>query len=167
MKYLVWILITVSLSACAIVDDKSPEQLAAEQAPFAPIKSAADGRRVEHGIITVKQVHPRSDIVILAPSVQHVVWQRDDQAAGSYEEVVAQPDKPAVKKMPKQRQPIDDWALLEEDMNFESEVGRVPMCRRQQPCEPGAVCNDLVPCERADELSCYQVKLGDYCVENK
>lgn len=166
MKHIALFVAVALLGGCAIVDDKSAEQLAREKpAPFEPISSAADGRRVEHGIVTVTQIQPRSDIVIMPPSMQHVVWQRDETPRQSYQVVGEEGRITTEEPVIKRRRPVDDWALLEEDMNFQSEIGRVPMCKRDRPCDATEECDDLVPCERADELSCYRVKQGDYCVE--
>lgn len=161
------IIVVVLLSGCAIVDDPKATEAANKRAPFEPIKTAAPyTHRVEHGIITVREVQARSDIVVMPTSVQHVVWQRDGSIAA-----VAPPPReaevaPEANRVALAERQIDDWPLLAEDMNFESEIGRVAMCRPGGACGPGEDCPDLIPCERADELSCYRVKQGDYCVEN-
>jgi hypothetical protein len=160
------IILVLLISGCAIVEDPEAVGQAGKHAPFEPISSSSQYRRVEHGVITAREVQERSDIVVIPPSVQHVVWQRDGLAIAN----VAQPrptePRSELQTEPLAERPIDDWPLLAEDMNFESEIGRVPMCRPTKACVPGEDCPELIPCERADELSCYRVKQGDYCLEN-
>jgi len=166
VKSLWLILVVVIQAGCAIVEDEASTKEKRE--PFTPIETAADSYQVEHGIVTVREVQPRSDIVILPPSMQHVIWQREGLGAEVIENtgVAILPAKTdgAEKRKPR---PRDQWPLLEEDMNFDSQVGRVDMCDPMDVCEPSEYCQDLVPCERRDELSCYRVKQGDYCLENE
>ncbi len=166
MKYLGLIVLVMLHAGCAIVDAETTN--AERREKFTPIETVADSYRVEHGIVTVSQVQPRSDIVILPPSMQHVVWRREEPARAVAKDRQAEAAPAASKKsISKKRRPRDNWPLLAEDMNFDSEKGRVDMCDPIDVCEPGEFCPDLTPCERKDELSCFRVKQGDYCVENE
>lgn len=161
------ILAFLCLCGCAIVANPKAVDEASKETPFAPIETpAVAARRVEQGIITVREVHERSDIVVMPPSVQYVVWQRDGSIVPVATPTAKGAAAPTQASTPVAKRPIDEWPLLAEDMDFASEIGRVPMCRPNEDCDPGAACPDLVPCERADELSCYRTKQGDYCLEN-
>ena len=164
MRLIVVCVLVATLLGCAVVDDPQAQAERAKKTPFEVIDDGLTYGRVEHGIITVREVQPRSDIVTLPPSVEHVVWQRDAAVATTAATPATKKNDTAPTEV-RERRVVDDWALLAEDMDFGSEIGRVDMCKPTEPCYAGSDCPDLVPCERADELACYRVKQGDYCVE--
>jgi hypothetical protein len=139
------LLAAVLVSGCAIIDAPNVKEDEREANSFEVIDEALRYDRVEHGIVTVRQIHPRSDIVVMPPSMQHVVWQRDGSAMPAG--VTPRAVKPKKEKDEVARRPIDSWPLLEEDMNFDSEIGRVEMCRPTQACVADEPCEDMVPRE--------------------
>lgn len=170
MRLLGLIFVVMTMTGCAIVDD--PAAVKERQAMFRPIDGAKTDGGVEHGVITAREIHQRSDIVVMPPSVQHVVWRRD----GSNLMTVTMTDgeKPVIEQKPvvndeaparAVRNAKDNWPVLAEDMNFDREIGRVDMCDRTQPCGPEDSCLDLEPCEHPELYECFMTKPGEYCLE--
>lgn len=146
------------LSGCSVLG-KAHDETAGQLTPI-----GGEFDRSRHGVITVAEVAPRSDIAILPPSVEHVVWVRGEGTRnGRWSEVEehtertppreAQPaestDRPA-------KTPDDEYPLLRDHGAYETEYGRVPMC-----LENGV----LEPCEDAHLYDCYGSKGGGYCLE--
>jgi hypothetical protein len=155
--------IVLMVSGCAVVEIPQEDPAAK---PFAPIESSRTNQLVDHGVITVAQVQPRSDIIVLPPSVEHVVWRRGEEILA--DEAVEVPDRAAKVSATARttaRRVRDNWPLLEEDLNFESEIGRLEMCDRQTPCGPDEYCDSLEPCEEPEKYDCFSVKMGEYCLE--
>lgn len=153
------------MSGCAIIDDSAAVEKQEAAEVFAPIDESLGYRRVEHGIITVREIRTRSDIIIEPPSVQHVVWSRGGNIEAPPAAAVGPENIVPTRSEPDANRALDNWPLLEEDMNFDTEIGRVDMCRPKDTCYETSGCPDLVPCERANELACFRVKQGDYCLE--
>jgi len=172
MRLLGLIFVAMTMTGCAIVDD--PAAVQERQAMFRPIDGAKSDHGVEHGVITAREIHQRSDIVVMPPSVQHVVWRRD--GSNLLTVTTAAEEKPLVEETPTTkdeaqlravRTPKDNWPLLAEDMNFDQEIGRVDMCDRMQPCGPEDSCMDLEPCENPERYECFMTKPGEYCLERE
>lgn len=164
MRLLTSTLMMLLISGCAIVDD--PENVAAKK-QFMPIEDPAYSRSVKHGVITVSEVLPRSDIIVMPPSVEHVVWLRQSQPAvvQTNDRQVGERARVKPESRPSTRRPVDTWPLLSEDMNFDSEIGRLSMCQRSGPCGPNEACAMLEPCEERENYDCFTTKQGDYCLE--
>jgi len=154
--------IAVTTAGCAIVEDPSLEE---GKAPFSPIETKTDARTVEHGVVTVREIHQRSDIVVMPPSIEHVVWKKRKDAVDESVRPEARASKRKGSEGVRQRRVKERWPLLEEDMNFASEIGRVPMCDRKAACREEEGCTDLEPCQSPERYECYRVKIGDYCLE--
>lgn len=128
--------------------------------------------RPRHGIITVAEIAPRSDIAILPPSLEHVVWVRGGGSGnGRWSEVEERIDPVTpTETAPTESaghpadhmanhmagMPDDGYPLLRDHGAYETEYGRVPMC----------LDNGLIePCEDAHLYDCYGSKGGGYCLE--
>lgn len=146
------------LSGCSVLGKAHDET----PGPLTTIGDEFD--RSRHGVITVAEVAPRSDIAILPPSVEHVVWVRGEGTRnGRWAEV----DEHTERTPPREVQPEestdrparttdDEYPLLRDHGAYETEYGRVPMC-----LENGL----LEPCEDAHLYDCYGSKGGGYCLE--
>jgi len=164
MRLLGLIFVAITMVGCAIVDD--PEAVKEQQAMFRPIEGANTDNGVEHGVITAREIHQRSDIVVMPPSVQHVVWRRDGSNLLTVTTVAEEgPAKNGDASARTVRNPKDNWPLLAEDMNFDLEIGRVDMCDRMHPCGPEDACLDLEPCKNPERYECFMTKPGEYCLE--
>lgn len=127
-----------------------------------PVSSEFD--RARHGVITVSEVAPRSDIAVMPPSVEHVVWVRSSATTnGTWSEVVERTEETTMTglKESDQTQRIrrtadEEYPLLRDHGAYDTEYGRVPMC-----LENGL----LEPCEDAHLYDCYGSKGGGYCLE--
>lgn len=154
--------IAVTTAGCAIVEDPSLEE---GKEPFSPIEAKTDARTVEHGVVTVREIHQRSDIVVMPPSIEHVVWKRSQDAVNESVRPQAKASMRKESEGARQRRVKERWPVLEEDMNFASEIGRVAMCDRTAACKEEEGCIDLEPCQSPERYECYRVKIGDYCLE--
>jgi len=158
MKYLCLASLLL-VSGCAIVDEPAPTT----SRPFEAATQTVNLETTDHGLLTVTDVRPRSDIAILPPSVQHVVWRVEKQPV-VYETIV--PKKDDVETVPtaerrKTPTPRETWPLLAEDLDFESKIGDIAMCDPEGRQTSGP----LIPCENPEQYECYATKIGEYCLE--
>lgn len=139
-----------------------------ESAPnrYEPIDTAATFDRSEHGLITVTDVMPRSDIAVLPPSVQHVVWRRAGLVAAtpvSNSSIGASSDSKATdhRAHPSSKRRVRDrWPLLERDLDYGSKIGELDMC------DPRKYRDLLEPCESPEKYVCFTPKQGPFCLED-
>lgn len=174
MRTFILLLTVLTISACAVIVDPNLEQ----QEAFTPIERTVDRATVRNGEITVDEVRPRSDIVVLPPSVEHVVWYRGGPLATPTPTSVgqraptprtAEPPVAAAQNSTSipTRRVMDNWPLLKEDFAYETEYGRVDMCNTICPdggCHAG-VHPTLSPCEEPERYECFTPKSPPYCVE--
>jgi hypothetical protein len=136
--------------------------------------STADVATVEVGVVTVADLYRRSDIAILAPAQEHVVWRRSTDAVSGRAVVMdrAPPKvRPASVAIAAPVAPVDSrprWPLLREDGNPASQIGVLAMCTaRNSGCESTACYRALEPCEQPERYDCVEGKKLDYCVEKR
>jgi len=163
------IIVIVVTGGCAIIDDAAEADKAAKR--FNPIEEDSGMVTTLHGIVTVDTVHQRSDIVVLPPTIQHVVWYKHG-AQTSTATYVGEAPVPPPNRSPADVAPVeaqtavqDNWPLLGEDLNFESEIGRLDMCRTQITCHHDDRCLPLEPCTNPSGYECFTTKQGEYCLE--
>lgn len=167
MIRLITIAVLLPLAGCAGKDASTYDESATYTVgTYEAIDSAATSDRAEHGVITVADVSPRSDIAVIPPSVQHVVWRRTDSVAhaSAVEPGVPEmsaPNAPANAPKKRKRMVREHWPLLEEDMNYESLIGELGMC------DPKDYGNLLEPCESPEKYECFTPKQGPYCLERE
>lgn len=154
MRVLLGLVCVGALLGCASQTTKKVEQAAPEP-------------RIEwppsiQGVITVDELRPRSDIVILPPAMEHVVWMRGADISRFDGMELPRDDSPirfaapelATVEMPKQM-PRHECVLLEDEWDPESEIGKVPMC---------LVDGNLDPCDNPHLYKCAGSKGDCYCV---
>lgn len=119
--------------------------------------SDAEGEWVQHGVITVTGINPRSDIVVLAPSNQHVVWKR---------EVLTSAMSGQARIETQTRQPINNndvvWVETGEFWPIEGGEGVVQMCKPKS-CYQNRCVGRMRPCENPDNFACESGKMGEFC----
>lgn len=173
MKLAGVVLLLMILSACAVVEDRSVVSNKSDR--LAAIK--IDSSNVEHGIVTVKKVFPRSDIVIQPPSNEHVVWQRsvvvqviaeDKNKVDNKKSSVKNPSNIKIVKNTNNVEVLDRWPLLAIDLDFDTEIRKLDMCQTNDKDCMSHSCNKMLePCENASLYNCHSAKPGDYCLENR
>jgi hypothetical protein len=125
------------------------------------------------GVVTVADLYRRSDVAILAPAQEHVVWKRTelvvsgravmlDRTAPTVRQASVAIDSPVA--------PVADtrprWPLLAEDGNPQSQIGVLAMCKaRNVGCNRVECYRELEPCETPERYDCVEGKALDYCVE--
>ena len=121
-----------------------------------------------HGLVTVDEVLHRSDIVVMPPTIEHVIWVRSSQNGRSTwsevreEEPVLAPSVDTHEQAEREtvavvaRTPDAEYPLLRDHGAFDTEYGRVPMCM---------VYGALEPCTDRDRYECFASKGGGYCLE--
>ena len=151
------------IAGCAIVDDKAAVDPKTGKGEVYPPEMGVS----EQGVITVATLFPTSDVAVIPSSISHVVWRRPAAVLLQREEPKRQrADEQVSRTARDKRRVVDNWPLLEEDMNFDSEIGRVDMCRADNSgCMEPNCAIDLVPCENPEDHQCFTMKQGEYCIE--
>lgn len=156
MRVMVGVLLG-ALAACAHTEQAEPVAMEATQVPHGGWPLSVQG------VITIDELRPRSDIVILPPAIEHVVWIRgvdtsrfDGVEVGRAEVPTRAETGEKAPTGPARRIAEEEWPLLAEDMNFDSEIGRVRMCLADGAYDP---------CEHPERYRCYGSKAGGYCLE--
>ena len=151
------------IAGCAIVEDKAGvDPKTGKRQAYLPETGVS-----EQGVITVATLFPTSDVAVIPSSISHVVWRRPPAVLLQSDE----PKEPSVDEgsmgtTRDERRPVDNWPLLAEDMNFDSEIGRVDMCRADNSgCMEPNCAVDLAPCQNPSEFRCFAMKQGEYCVD--
>lgn len=159
------ILVGVSMAGCAIVDDKKAID------PNTGVRKTELPRMgvSEQGVVTVATLFPESDVATIPSSISHVVWRRPPPVmlTTTAVETVRKPSGQSPTNTARDnRRVVDNWPVLEEDMNFESEIGRVDMCRADNSgCMSPDCAKDLAPCDNPENYACFTAKQGEYCIE--
>ena len=160
------LILAVLTASCAVIDDPASNKPTQR---FDPIETPINSPTVNHGQVTVRSVHERSDIAVLPPTVQHVVWFRDGSPEVGVVPVIepanAPPTKQAKTTSGETRRVKDRWPLLERDMDFDSEIRQLDMCNPKTTCGPEDRCVDIEPCENPELYECFTTKQGNYCLE--
>lgn len=153
------------LTGCAVVDDASIKT----SELYSPIERVSEGAMVEHGVITVVGMQPRSDIVVLAPSNQHVVWSRERP----YGRVMASEVKEGNGEVEPNGPKDSDrglWIATGESWNLEdgqgNRLGVLEMCM-PKGCIGNQCRSSMTPCVNPEDYLCSAGKMGELCVLRK
>lgn len=162
-RFEIFVLCTLAvISGCAVVEDAKTDV----QELYAPIERISDGTLVEHGVITVTGVQPRSDIVVIAPSNQHVVWSRE---MPSSRDVVAEVKEIERKEEDPKRSEDDRglWVATGESWSLEDDLGRqlgvLEMCM-PKGCVGNVCRSEMSPCLNPNDYRCSAGKMGETCL---
>lgn len=166
MRATMSLILCFAVCGCAVVENGDDDGFEALSTRFEKIESVRENG-IEHGVITAKEIHQRSDIVVMPPSVQHVVWKRGEQSPISAPTAVVgpvEPEREVTRKEP-QKTVLDSWPVLEEDGDFSSTKDWVDMCQNESDCGQETGCSALIPCKDPGKYECFSTKQGSYCLE--
>ena len=168
MRMLGSLLAAATLCGCAT----SPTSDTAHGKTVRDAGDVPDYATVASGRLTVADVVPRNQIVIVAPDQEHVVWVRGDGAVSGRAIALERrptvvpasavaPDSPIVEAASNPR-----WPLLSIDGDPDSQIGSLEMCpARNEGCVDTGCHRTLEPCVRPELYDCIEAKKLDYCVE--
>jgi len=156
--------ILLLMAGCASLDaSKEASTEEDDILDVARLTTEEEGDWVHHGVITVTGINPRSDIVVLPPSNQHVVWKREVETSAATTRVTGQIQKKIDHPV---RDDDDLWVETGEFWPIEGGQGVVSMCKPKW-CESRRCVGSMQPRVDPERYECESGKMGEYCQERR